>query len=112
LCAGVLSVGATPAYADECHALPSHADLSEALRASVAPAGGPSNGGFDLHMWATVVDRDGVVCAVTFSGQDRGDQWPGSRVISAQKANTANALACRSRLRFRVWPCPRRISSR
>ena len=44
-------------------------------------------------MWATVVNRDGVVCAVTFSGDDRGDQWPGSRVISAQKANTANAFS-------------------
>jgi uncharacterized protein GlcG (DUF336 family) len=44
-------------------------------------------------MWATVVNRDGVVCAVAFSGQSRGDQWPGSRVISAQKANTANAFS-------------------
>jgi uncharacterized protein GlcG (DUF336 family) len=44
-------------------------------------------------MWATVVDRDGVVCAVAFSGGDRGAQWPGSRVISAQKANTANAFS-------------------
>jgi hypothetical protein len=30
------------------------------------------------------------VCAVAFTGANRGDQWPGSRVISAQKANTAN----------------------
>lgn len=44
-------------------------------------------------MWATIVDRDGVVNAVVFSGKDRGDQWPGSRVISAQKANTANAFS-------------------
>jgi len=44
-------------------------------------------------MWATVVDRDGVVQAVAFSGNERGDQWPGSRVISAQKANTANAFS-------------------
>ena len=44
-------------------------------------------------MWATVVNRDGVVCAVAFSGGDRGAQWPGSRVISAQKANTANAFS-------------------
>jgi uncharacterized protein GlcG (DUF336 family) len=39
------------------------------------------------------VNRDGVVCAVAFTGSDRGDQWPGSRVISAQKANTANAFS-------------------
>jgi uncharacterized protein GlcG (DUF336 family) len=44
-------------------------------------------------MWATIVDRDGVVCAVAFSGADRGAQWPGSRVISEQKANTANAFS-------------------
>jgi hypothetical protein len=44
-------------------------------------------------MWATVVNRDGIVCAVTFTGANRGDQWPGSRVISAQKANTANAFS-------------------
>jgi len=29
---------------------------------------------------------------VTRSGDHVGDQWPGSRVISAQKANTANAF--------------------
>jgi hypothetical protein len=46
-----------------------------------------------LNMWATVVNRDGVVCAVAFTGNGRGDQWPGSRVISAQKANTANAFS-------------------
>jgi len=44
-------------------------------------------------MWGSVVNRDGIVCAVAFTGGDRGDQWPGSRVISAQKANTANAFS-------------------
>ena len=76
-----------------CTGLPDHAAMTAALKASVAPTGGPANGGFDLHMWATVVNRDGQVCAVTFSGGDRGEQWPGSRVISAQKANTANAFS-------------------
>jgi uncharacterized protein GlcG (DUF336 family) len=47
-------------------------------------------------MWASVVDRDGIVCAVAFTGPDRGAQWPGSRVISAQKANTANAFSLSS----------------
>ena len=51
------------------------------------PAG---NGGLSLNMWATVVDRSGIVVAVVFTGQKVGDQWPGSRIISAQKANTAN----------------------
>lgn len=76
-----------------CDALPSHAALTAALKASVNASGGPTNGGFDLNMWATLVDRDGIVCAVAMTGTDRGDQWPGSRVISAQKANTANAFS-------------------
>jgi uncharacterized protein GlcG (DUF336 family) len=49
--------------------------------------------GLNNQMWATIVDRDGVVCAVAFTGVNRGAQWPGSRVISAQKANTANAFS-------------------
>ncbi len=72
-----------------CDDLPSHAALSAALKTAQAAG----NGGFDLNMWATVVNRDGVVCAVAFTGGSRGDQWPGSRVISAQKANTANAFS-------------------
>jgi uncharacterized protein GlcG (DUF336 family) len=44
-------------------------------------------------MWGTVVNRDGIVCAVAFTGADRGSEWPGSRVISAQKANTANSFS-------------------
>ena len=69
--------------------LPTHAETKEALKSIV----GEKNGGFGLNMWATVVDRDGVVKSVVFSGNDRGDQWPGSRIISAQKANTANAFS-------------------
>ena len=72
-----------------CHTLPSHASLRRALR-SVAPG---DNSGIGLNMWGTIVNRDGIVCAVAFTGDDRGDQWPGSRAISAQKANTANAFS-------------------
>ncbi len=73
-----------------CALLPAHDSLTEVLAAVVE---GADNGGFGFHMWATLVDRDGVVCAITFSGEDRGDQWPGSRIISGQKANTANAFS-------------------
>jgi uncharacterized protein GlcG (DUF336 family) len=72
-----------------CRDLPSHT----ALQAQLEAARAQPNGGFNLDMWATVVNRDGVVCAVAFTGNNRGDQWPGSRVISAQKANTANAFS-------------------
>jgi uncharacterized protein GlcG (DUF336 family) len=69
--------------------LPDHATLQAALRTVVAE----KNGGFGLPMWATIVARDGSVHAVAMSGRHVGDQWPGSRVISAQKANTANAFS-------------------
>jgi len=86
----LLAIGAGVARADgPCADLPSHAALQHALATARAAA----NGGFNLDMWATVVNRDGVVCAVAFTGGNRGDQWPGSRVISAQKANTANAFS-------------------
>lgn len=70
-----------------------HATLQRALKAAVKPSGGPSNGGLDNHMWAAVVDRTGVVQAVCYSGEELGDQWPGSRAIAIGKANTANALS-------------------
>jgi uncharacterized protein GlcG (DUF336 family) len=72
-----------------CGELPDHARLTSVLKDVVAQR----NAGFGLNMWATIVNRDGEVCAVTFSGQNRGDQWPGSRAISAQKASTANAFS-------------------
>jgi uncharacterized protein GlcG (DUF336 family) len=76
-----------------CQGLPSQGDLKSALIAARGLNSAQSNGGFGLHMWATVVNRDGVVCAVAYTGNVRSDQWPGSRVISAQKANTANAFS-------------------
>lgn len=88
---------AIPAFADNdndrgnnaCNNVPTYAQLKSALGQATDAEGS----GLNMNMWATVVDRDGVVCAVAFSGTNRGAQWPGSRVISAQKANTANAFS-------------------
>jgi uncharacterized protein GlcG (DUF336 family) len=76
-------------HPDPCNGMPSQLQLQGQLKIAQASA----NGGFGLNMWGTIVSRDGVVCAVAFTGADRGAQWPGSRVISAQKANTANAFS-------------------
>ncbi len=76
-------------FKNDCASLPSQAELKAALIAAVAT----EKSGLNLDMWGTIVDRDGIVCAVAFSGAGRGSQWPGSRVISAQKANTANAFS-------------------
>jgi len=80
-----------PAVAADCPA--SHDELAQALQTSVEPSGGPSNGGLDNNEWAAIVARDGTVCAVAFSGDTPDAQWPGSRGIAAEKANTANALS-------------------
>jgi len=81
-----LSFLACPAFAD-CPELPSWYKLKGALTTVVSHGG---NGGLGFNMWATLVATDGTVCAVAFSGNAYTDQWLGSRVISAQKANTAN----------------------
>ena len=69
--------------------LPNH----NALRSQLQEILEEENGGLGFEMWATLLDRNGKVVDVVFSGEQRGDQWPGSRVISAQKANTANAFS-------------------
>lgn len=92
ICASVLTVVTSFAHAgapSECKNLPSQAELKTALVNAVKV----EDSGLNLNMWATLVNRDGVVCAIAFSGQDRGAQWLASRVISAQKANTANSLS-------------------
>lgn len=72
-----------------CPGLPGYGALKAALDAATST----ETSGLNNQMWATIVDRDGIVCAVAFSGVNRGAQWPGSRAISAQKANTANAFS-------------------
>ena len=84
------SFAQTPAAKNACRNVPTHAHLKAALKRGLSSS---RNGGLNNNMWGTVVNRDGIVCAVAFTGVDRGEQWPGSRVVSAQKANTANAFS-------------------
>jgi uncharacterized protein GlcG (DUF336 family) len=86
-----LACASTSALATDCKGLPNHAQLKAALSAAQNHA--DKNGGFGLEMWASIVNRDGFVCAVAYSGANRNSQWPGSRLISAQKAYTANAFS-------------------
>ena len=88
-----ISSAAGSAVADgnsACSGLPSQATLQTALDAAVNAGG---NGGLGFNMWGTLVAKDGTVCAIAFSGSQLTDQWLASRVISAQKANTANGLS-------------------
>lgn len=80
-----------------------NAACSDVTRAALQAAaddvvtGASGTGGFGLNMWVTMVDETGAVCHVVTTG-DTGKlagnaEWLGSRVISAQKANTANAFS-------------------
>jgi uncharacterized protein GlcG (DUF336 family) len=86
---GVVSLPA--AHAQSCPV--NHARLTQALKQSVKASGGPTNGGFDNNEWAAVVNNQGTICAVTFSGHAVADQWLGSRAIAAEKANTAISVS-------------------
>jgi uncharacterized protein GlcG (DUF336 family) len=81
------------AETNDCTQLPTHTELTTALDTALST----TNNGLDFDMWATVVNRFGVVCAVTAAAYSapgtEADPWSASRVISAQKANTANSLS-------------------
>jgi len=76
----------------DCSKVPDHAKLKSALTDAVKQGAG-ANSGLGNQQWGAVVNRDGIVCAVVFTGPNRAAEWPGSRLISAEKANTANAFS-------------------
>jgi uncharacterized protein GlcG (DUF336 family) len=99
---GGMLMAAGPAMADTCKQLANQGLTYAALRATlqgVVPGDGGAtpNGGLDFPMWLTLVDDSGAVCEVvnslTGSQSALKDIWLGSRVISAQKANTANSFS-------------------
>lgn len=91
LLASVLG-GHALAQSTDCSKVPDFGKLKAALT-QVVKEGKAANGGMGNQEWGAVVNRDGIVCAVVFSGPNRGTQWPGSRLIAAEKANTANAFS-------------------
>jgi len=87
--------GSFPSFAQnrqDCSKVPDYNKLKAALTSAVKEGKG-ANGGLGNQEWGAVVNRDGIVCAVVFTGPNRGAEWPGSRLISAEKANTANAFS-------------------
>ena len=76
----------------DCSKVPDYNKLKAALTSAVKEGKG-ANGGLGNQEWGAVVNRDGIVCAVVFTGPNRGAEWPGSRLVSAEKANTANAFS-------------------
>src|SRR5262245_7020767 len=65
LCIGTVPLTAwAQGVSNNCSSLPSNAALKNALTHAVHV----EESGLDLNMWATIVARDGTVCAVAFSG--------------------------------------------
>lgn len=90
---GILAASPARVEAEDearCADLPGHAALSAAIKAAVDGGG---NGGIGNDVWLTLVNRDGIVCQVTFSGVHRGAQWSAGRVFAAEKASTAIAFS-------------------
>lgn len=94
LCAAGVVLPLAAQQKPDCSAVPDAGRLRSVVQ-SVVRQGAAKNGGLGNQEWAAVVNRDGIVCAIVFSGTTRSDQWPGSRAIAAEKANTANALSNR-----------------
>ncbi len=86
----LMALVSTPvSAANVCDALPGFDQLKSAL----TQARQQDNGGLHTDMWGAVVARDGSVCAVAYTGPQVDSQWPGSRAIAMEKANTANAFS-------------------
>ena len=76
-----------------CPDLPSAADLKKWLRAAPGTEG-EAGGLFSGQMeWATIVNRQGEICATAVATDDPASAWPGSQAISKAKAYTANAYS-------------------
>jgi uncharacterized protein GlcG (DUF336 family) len=63
------------------------------LRAALVSAANADSTGLNNNYWGVVVNRQGEVCAVAYSGPSIGSQWLLSRQIAAAKAFTANGLS-------------------
>jgi uncharacterized protein GlcG (DUF336 family) len=94
------AVGFSNAESDNnnCQGLPSAGQLKTLLNNAAAlttpPLGGPVGGLFGgTRMWASVVNRDGELCAFATSTSDPTQVWPGSQAIAKAKAYTANAFS-------------------
>jgi uncharacterized protein GlcG (DUF336 family) len=76
-----------------CPDLPSAQDLKKWLRAAPGVEG-EAGGLFSGQMeWATIVNRQGEICATAVATDEPASAWPGSQAISKAKAYTANAYS-------------------
>ncbi len=90
---GLIAIGTVQAQQPSgCKSLPDHDALRSALQAA-QKGGTQANGGLGNQEWGVIVDRNGIVCAIAYSGENASQEWPGSRMIAGDKANTANGFS-------------------
>jgi len=92
---GMAVAGPAAAWEQKCSGYMNAAAVQAALTTAVSTISA-FGAGLGNNMWATVVDTHGVVCLVVNTAGTPGSVetiWLGSRVISAQKANAANAFS-------------------
>jgi len=76
-----------------CRDLPSAADLKRWLR-SAPGVDGEAGGLFSGQMeWASIVNRQGEICATAIATDEPASAWPGSQAVAKAKAYTANAYS-------------------
>jgi hypothetical protein len=63
------------------------------LKTALVSAANADSTGLNNNYWGVVVNRQGEVCAVAYSGPSIGSQWLLSRQIAAAKAFTTNGLS-------------------
>lgn len=63
------------------------------FRAALVSAANKDSTGLNNNCWGVVVNRQGEVCAVAYSGPSIGSQWLLSRQIAVAKVFTANGLS-------------------
>ncbi len=84
---GLSALTGTPLFAQQkpdCTSLPDHTRLRSILQ-SVVKEGAKGNSGLGNQEWAAVVNRDGIVCAIVYSGTDRDSSGPGVASSPAKK---------------------------
>jgi uncharacterized protein GlcG (DUF336 family) len=84
---------ASPPRSNGCSDAPTSGDLKQLLQAAPAHNGDAGGLNHGKAVWGAVVDRDGQLCALAVSTEDRAATWPGSRGIAIAKASTANAFS-------------------
>jgi uncharacterized protein GlcG (DUF336 family) len=83
----------SPPRSGGCKDVPSAEDLKRLLQSAPAQNGDAGGLNHGKAMWGAVVDRNGTLCALAVSTEDRAATWPGSRGIAIAKASTSNAFS-------------------